>query len=93
MYISAMTMTFNIGSVSLISRSKRYKMPETVSEIPGLLPRVLKIVYNGSLAMKDTVKLIKDSTSSVSLEETEVPYFPPCFAAATTTNKKRRMDL
>ncbi|RCI02398.1 hypothetical protein CU098_002707, partial [Rhizopus stolonifer] len=44
--IKALGMSFNNGSVSLLSTSDRLHMPESVSEIPRLLPPALRLVYN-----------------------------------------------
>ncbi|KAI7902077.1 uncharacterized protein BX663DRAFT_511671 [Cokeromyces recurvatus] len=92
MYISGLVMTFNNGSVSLISRSRRMKMPETVAEIPLLLPPVLKLIYNASQTMKGTIDFIKEIFLNVSLDELDVPYFPPCFAVCNL-NKKRKTSI
>ncbi|KAI8059721.1 hypothetical protein BDF21DRAFT_429596 [Thamnidium elegans] len=44
--IKALGMSFNNGSISLKSISDRLHMPETVCEIPRLLPPVLNRIYN-----------------------------------------------
>lgn len=67
-------------------------MPETVSEIPRLLPPVLNLVYNLNRVMKSTVDQLKDMNSSVFIEPETKFFLPPCFVpvANATTNKKRK---
>lgn len=90
--ITALGMSFNNGSVSLLSTSDRLRMPESVSEIPRLLPPVLNLVYNLNKLLKSTVEKLKEMNSSVATELENINFFPPCFvpAAATATNKKRK---
>ncbi|KAG1144472.1 hypothetical protein G6F37_012293 [Rhizopus arrhizus] len=67
MYITALEMSFKKGSVALISSSERLKMPESIKQIPDLLPPVLALVYNCTQAIKSTVNYIDDVSSSFSL--------------------------
>ncbi|PHZ08951.1 uncharacterized protein RHIMIDRAFT_267209 [Rhizopus microsporus ATCC 52813] len=73
MYISAQVMTYNKGSVALIGTSQRYYTPESPTEVPKLLPPVLKLAITSHL---------KTISFSVSLDEGSEVYFPPCFVAS-----------
>ncbi|CAO3699549.1 unnamed protein product [Rhizopus stolonifer] len=81
MYISAQVMTCNKGSVALVGTSQRYHMPESLTEVPKLLPPVLKLVYNCAMVIKSTTSHLKAISSSVSLDEGSEVYFPPYFVA------------
>lgn len=59
-------MSFNKGSIALISSSERLKMPESIKQIPALLPPVLALVYNCTQAIKSIVDYIDDISSSFS---------------------------
>jgi hypothetical protein len=52
-YITAQVMSFNHGCVGVIYTSPRLKMPETITEVAGLLPPVLKLIYNCSQIVKN----------------------------------------
>lgn len=93
MYLSALVMTFKNGSTSLISRSKRFKMPENVAEIPSLLPPILKLIYNMSIAVKETISFIKGKSSMVNLEEVEKTYLPPGFTPTNNSNKRKAPEI
>ena len=86
-------MSFKKGSVALISSSERLKMPESIKQIPALLPPVLALVYNCTQAIKSTVNYIDDVSSSFSLNRNpaaNLGFFPPCFVPETKGNKKRK---
>ncbi|KAI8983914.1 hypothetical protein BDB01DRAFT_790637 [Pilobolus umbonatus] len=91
--ITGMGMSFNNGSVALLSSSNRLHMPESVAEIPRLLPPILNLIYNINRMLKCTVEELKNINSSVCIENDMDLYFPPCFvpAAAATIIKKRRI--
>lgn len=44
LYIAVEIMTFNHGSIGLLYSSPRLKMPESIGEVPFLLPPVLALV-------------------------------------------------
>lgn len=98
MHISAVQMSFSLGSVSLVSLSKRYKVPESVKEIPALLPPVLALVYNCALIMKSTSEHLDDVSSRVNLNPPPQTFFPPVFvpivsSSNCSTGKKRKASL
>ncbi|KAI8643104.1 hypothetical protein BD408DRAFT_465276, partial [Parasitella parasitica] len=90
--IKALGMSFNNGSMSLLSISDRLHMPESICEIPRLLPPVLNLIYNLNKVLKSTANELKEMNSSVSIEPKIKFSLPPCFVpvAATTINKKRK---
>lgn len=88
-YISAMVMDFRHGSTALLTTSKRFKMPESLEEIPLLLPHVLKLLYNCSLITRSTVASIKLSTNTFN-EDEEGHFLPPCFRPVEKSDKKRK---
>ncbi|RCH94319.1 hypothetical protein CU098_010068, partial [Rhizopus stolonifer] len=93
MYITALEMSFKKGSIALISSSERLKMPESIKQIPALLPPVLALVYNCTQAIKNTVDYIDDVSSSFSLNRipaANLTFFPPCFVPGTKNDKKRK---
>ncbi|CAO3664789.1 unnamed protein product [Rhizopus stolonifer] len=92
--IKALGMTFDKGSVSLLSTSDRLHMPESVSEVPRLLPPALRLVYNLNKFLKSTVDELKVVNSSISCDLDDNFFFPPCFvpAAATSVNKRKRKE-
>ena len=51
--MSGLVMTFK-GSTSLITRSKRLRLPRAINDVPGLLPNALKLVYNDTGNMNET---------------------------------------
>ena len=76
-------MTFE-GSTSLITRSKRLRLPETVADIPRLLPLVLKLVFNAAQIVKGTMNTIKEASTSVCLDnDNDLPFFPPCYVSSS----------
>lgn len=94
MYISALQMSFKNGSIALISVSDRLKMPESIKEVPALLPPVLALVYNGSQVIKNTVDYIEDISSTFSLNTTsDSAFFPPCFIPQTKDNKNKKRKI
>lgn len=73
-------MSFDHGSISLLSKSEQLRLPKSVSEIPQLLPPILKLIYNLNQVVKDTINIIKDpNTVTVNMKAGESVYFPPCF--------------
>lgn len=91
MWIVALRMRFDHGSVSLLSTSKRLKMPESIEEVPALLPPVLNLVYNCSQIIRKTAEYIDDVATSVSFGLSSEPTFiPPCFSPLAKANKKRK---
>ncbi|KAI7889218.1 uncharacterized protein EV154DRAFT_424253, partial [Mucor mucedo] len=92
--IKALGLSFDNGSISLLSISDRLHMPETVSEIPRLLPPVLNFVYNLNRVLKSTVDQLKDMNSSVFIEPETKFFLPLSFVPVTNAaiNKKRRPD-
>lgn len=88
--ISGLLMTHDRGSIAMIKSTERLHMPESVAEIPRLLPPVLKLVYNCAQVMRETTNFINDVASSVALDDSELIYFPPCFVAAEINHKKRK---
>ncbi|KAL0142701.1 hypothetical protein V8B55DRAFT_1563177 [Mucor lusitanicus] len=94
MHISAVQMSFSLGSVSLVSLSKRYKVPESVKEIPALLPPVLALVYNCALIMKSTSEHLDDSQSQPPPQTFFPPVFVPIVSSSNcSTGKKRKASL
>lgn len=91
MSISAQVMTCSKGSVSLLSTSLRYHMPESIEEIARLLPPVLKMIYNCSQIVKNTAVHLKKVSSTVEINSNKNVYFPPCFIA--TANNKRNYKV
>ncbi|RCH78773.1 hypothetical protein CU098_001614, partial [Rhizopus stolonifer] len=65
MNITARIMSFKNGSISLLSRSSRLRMPTSVQEIPHFLPPVLNLIYNINQTIKSTIEAIDDASSSV----------------------------
>lgn len=87
-------MTFKKGSIALISSSERLKMPESIKQIPALLPPVLALVYNCAQTIKRTVDYIDDVSSRFCLDRNPVDlaFFPPCFVPVTKSDKKRKIS-
>ncbi|CEP16604.1 hypothetical protein [Parasitella parasitica] len=84
--LTALLMTFE-GSTSLITRSKRLRLPETVADIPRLLPLVLKLIFNAAQIVKGTMNTIKEASISVCLDnDNDLPFFPPCYVSS---NKRK----
>ncbi|KAI9483729.1 MAG: hypothetical protein EXX96DRAFT_632359 [Benjaminiella poitrasii] len=84
--LTALLMTFE-GSTSLITRSKRLRLPETVADIPRLLPLVLKLIFNAAQTVKGTMNTIKEASTSVCLDnDNDLPFFPPCYVSS---NKRK----
>ncbi|CEG84330.1 hypothetical protein RMATCC62417_18149 [Rhizopus microsporus] len=76
--LTALLMTFE-GS-TLITRSKRLRLPETVADTPRLLPLVLKLVFNAAQIVKGTINTIKEATMSVCLDNgNDLPFSSPCY--------------
>ncbi|CEG83534.1 hypothetical protein RMATCC62417_17439 [Rhizopus microsporus] len=89
-YITAMVASFDHGSTSFITMSKRLKMPESLDEMPFLLPPVLKLVYSCVQTTKTSTDKIIQKTRH-RLQESEVEcYFPPRFHKKEAPNKKRK---
>ncbi|CAO3657386.1 unnamed protein product [Mucor hiemalis] len=88
--ISGLLVTHDRGSIAIIKSTERLHMPESVAEIPRLLPPVLKLAYNCAQVMSETTNSINDVASSVALNDSELIYFPPCFVAAEINHKKRK---
>ncbi|KAI9030033.1 hypothetical protein CLU79DRAFT_802601 [Phycomyces nitens] len=87
--LTALLMTFE-GSTSLITRSKRLRFPETVADIPRLLPLVLKLVFNAAQIIKGTINTVKEASTSVCLDnDNDLPYFPPCYVSG---NKRKTLE-
>lgn len=87
-------MTFNKGSISLVSRSTPLRLPVSIWEVPRLLPPVLRLIFNLNQLLKKTVNEMKAANSSVMLEQVELPFFPSCFVptSATLITKKRKSN-
>lgn len=84
--MAALLMTFK-GSTSLITRSKRLRLPETVTDIPRLLPLVLKLVFDAAQIVKGTMDTIKEASTPVCLDnDNDLPFFPPCYVSS---NKRK----
>ncbi|KAG1459449.1 hypothetical protein G6F55_004757 [Rhizopus delemar] len=84
--LTALLMTFR-GSTSLITRSKRLRLPETVADIPRLLPFVLKLVFNAAQIVKGTMNTIKEASNFVCLDnDNDLLFFPPCYVSS---NKRK----
>ena len=84
--LTALLMTFE-GSISLITRSKRLRLPETVADILHLLPLVLKLVFNAVQIVKGTMNTTKEASTSVCLDNDNVlPLFSPCYLSS---NKRK----
>lgn len=60
-YITVEIMTFNHGSIGLLNSSPRLKMPESIREVPYLLPSVLALVYNCAQVIKNTAQFLKNN--------------------------------
>lgn len=87
LYISGLKMKIMSGSVSLVSCSGRFKVPESIIETPSLLPPVLSLVYNCAQIMKGTGHYLETIGSKVTLGKPKsMPYFPPCYVVC---NKQR----
>lgn len=84
-------MRLDRGSVALLVTTERLKMPESIEEIPALLPPVLNLVYNHAQTIKKTALYIDDVSSSVSFgSKSEPTFIPPCFVPSSKANKKRK---
>ncbi|CEG67343.1 hypothetical protein RMATCC62417_03787 [Rhizopus microsporus] len=84
--LTALLMTFE-DSTSLITRSKRLRLPETVADIPRLLPLVLKLVFNAAQIVKGSMNTIKEASTSVCLDnDNDLPFFSPCYVSS---NKRK----
>lgn len=84
--LTILLMTFR-GSTSLITRSKRLRLPETVADIPRLLPFVLKLVFNAAQIVKGTMNTIKEASNFVCLDnDNDLLFFPPCYVSS---NKRK----
>lgn len=94
MYITGLKMTFAHGSVSLLSKSKRLKVPESIEEVPVLLPPVLALTYNYARMIRKTVEYIDDTATSVDFGSSSEPnIFPPCFVPSSSFNKKKKSNI
>ncbi|KAI8364083.1 hypothetical protein BD560DRAFT_373425 [Blakeslea trispora] len=91
MSITAQVMSFENGSISLLSRSPRLQMPSSVKEIPRLLPPVLSLIYNLNQVVLSTINVIDDVCSSVMVRPSEDVFFFPCFVPNSANSKKRRV--
>ncbi|KAG0928998.1 hypothetical protein G6F57_009682 [Rhizopus arrhizus] len=84
--LTVLLMTFE-GSISLITRSKRLHLPETVADILHLLPLVLKLVFNAVQIVKGAMNTTKEASTSVCLDNDNVlPLFSPCYLSS---NKRK----
>ncbi|KAG0767010.1 hypothetical protein G6F57_006055 [Rhizopus arrhizus] len=80
LYISGLKMNILHGSVSLVSCSGRFKIPESIIETPSFLPPVLSLVYNCAQIMKCTGHYLETISSMVTLGKPKSrSYFPPCY--------------
>lgn len=88
-YITAQVMTFTKGFVGILHSSSRLKMPQKISEMPGLLPPVLTLVYNCTLIMRDTAQVLEDNCKRVNLDpfKNSGYFFPDSFLPESKTNK------
>lgn len=93
MWIVGLKMRLDRGSVALLVATKRLKMPESIEEVPALLPPVLNLIYSHAQTIKKTAEYIDDVSTSVSFGSNSEPTFiPPCFVPSTKANKKRKSD-
>ncbi|ORE07895.1 hypothetical protein BCV72DRAFT_304268 [Rhizopus microsporus var. microsporus] len=67
MHITVLQTMFNHGSVSLLSTSERLSMPQSIGQVPALLPPVLTLDYNCAQIMKSTVECLENVASSAAL--------------------------
>ncbi|KAL7333197.1 hypothetical protein PS15p_202131 [Mucor circinelloides] len=79
MWIVGLKMRFDRGSVALLVTTKRLKMPESIEEVPALLPPVLNLVYGHAQTIKKTAEYIEDVSTSVSFGSNSELTLPPCF--------------
>lgn len=87
-------MSFSKGSVGLIYRSPRLKMPERIAEIPGLLPPVLTLIYNAAMIIKNTTLYIRASSSYMALasfNKIDSVFFPHFLSGVDCKNRKRKL--
>ncbi|ORE08958.1 hypothetical protein BCV72DRAFT_303180 [Rhizopus microsporus var. microsporus] len=89
--ISALLMTFDRGSNSVIIRSRRLRLPETANDIPCLLSRALQLMYNSAQVINGTIETIKKASASVFLDA-ELECFPPCFLIDSNNRKRKAED-
>ncbi|CEP16821.1 hypothetical protein [Parasitella parasitica] len=84
-------MRLHRGTVALLVTTKRLKMPESIEEVPALLPPVFNLVYTHAQTIKRTAAYIDDVSTSVSFgSKSELTFIPPCFAPSAKANKKRK---
>ncbi|CAO3645400.1 unnamed protein product [Mucor hiemalis] len=93
-FITAQVMTFTKGSVGILFTSPRLKMPESINQIPALLPPVLALIYNCALIVKETAQLLQDESSNVNLDPFKNTnyFFPDSFVPKSKeySYKKRK---
>lgn len=93
MWIVGLKMKLDRGSVALLVTTKRLKMPESIEEVPALLPPVLNLVYSHAQTIKKTAEYIDDVSTSVSFgPNSELTLIPPCFVPLAKPNKKRKLE-
>ncbi|KAG1169600.1 hypothetical protein G6F36_012055 [Rhizopus arrhizus] len=90
--ISVEIMTFGHGSVGLLYTSPRLKMPESIGEVPRLLPPALSLIYNYAQVIKNTSQFLGKNTAEVNLNPfSNIDYFfPPSFVPGTSNSPKKR---
>ncbi|KAF1798340.1 hypothetical protein V8B55DRAFT_1176773 [Mucor lusitanicus] len=91
MNITFMEMTFKHGSMALLTFSKRFKMPESLNELPHLLPPVLRAMYICAVVTKESADMIKRITSVALSNDESVEdfyYFPMLTASPSHRRKK-----
>ncbi|KAG1041752.1 hypothetical protein G6F43_012043 [Rhizopus delemar] len=91
-YITVEIMTFGHGSVGLLYTSPRLKMPESIGEMPRLLPPALSLIYNYAQVIKNTSQFLGKNTAEVNLNPfSNIDYFfPPSFVPGTSNSPKKR---
>jgi hypothetical protein len=68
-------------------------MPESVADVPRLLPPAIKLVYNWAKIIGGTCQYIRSVSSIVALEDNDDQVcFPPCFVAENSSGNKRKSD-
>ncbi|KAG1322664.1 hypothetical protein G6F62_010115 [Rhizopus arrhizus] len=93
MWIVGLKTRLDRGSVALLVTTKRLKMPESIEEVPALLPPVLNLVYSHAQTIKKTAEYIDDVSTSVSFgSNSELTLIPPCFVPLAKANKRRKSE-
>lgn len=91
-YITVEIMTFGHGSVGQLYTSPRLKMPESIGEVPRLLPPALSLIYNYAQVIKNTSQFLGKNIDEVNLNPfSNIDYFfPPSFVPGASNSPKKR---